>query len=89
MFDIKKLIDKWESQSDEERAININKLIDDILLDKNEEFSKETEQKLKRIDIINEIAIDEIKKDKKQNNILKFEQNKKIKKKIKKIIKKI
>jgi len=87
MLDILKVIENWNCISEHEKTLNINNLINDILCNNQEEILKNTEEKLKRIDIINEIAIDEIKKDKKQTNILKFEQNKKIKGKIKKVIK--
>ena len=73
---IKKLIDGWHKETDEEKSNDINEFINKLITEKENEIMSEYKRKIHGMIMVAEMQIDEIKKTKpKLIKILKFEQN--------------
>ncbi len=89
---IHKLIDGWHTETDTEKANDINEFIERLIEENQLHIDNEYQRKKNGMMIVAEMQIDEVKKTKKKlMKILKFEQNsdRQINKKIKNEIKKL
>ena len=84
----KELIRGWHSESDDERALDIEKFLERIMSENSEAINSQCERKIKSMVISAEVRIDEIKRTV-PKTVDKFKFNKPIKGKLKRIIRKI
>ena len=87
--EIKNLINNWENETNEEKALDIDNFLNNILEIKNDTLKKQAKENIEKLNNKIEFKLLEIKQYSKKEKTETYEFNKPFKKKKKKIIKKI
>lgn len=87
--EIKNLINNWENETNEEKALDIDNFLNNILEIKNDTLKKQAKENIQKLNNKIEFELLEIKQYTKKEKIETYEFNKPFKKMLKKIIKKI
>lgn len=87
--EIKNLINNWENETNEEKALDIDNFLNNILEIKNDTLKKQAKENIQKLNNKIEFELLEIKQYTKKEKTETYEFNKPFKKMLKKIIKKI